>query len=61
MRERYKHRGSEELSHVTQPNGKSGKQKVKCVVQNEYPAGHRHSFSLGNTGYFTLMISQKST
>lgn len=35
MKEGYKHRGSEGLSLVTQPNGESGEQKVECVVQSE--------------------------
>lgn len=35
MKEGYKHRGSEGLSHVTHPDGKSGEQKVECVVQSE--------------------------
>lgn len=34
VKEEYKHRGSEGLGHVTQPNGKSGEQKVECVGQS---------------------------
>ena len=59
MKEGYEHRGDEGLSHVTQPSGKSGEQKVECVVQSESCRTQTLFFSWKHWIFYTDGISEE--